>query len=158
MVPSIVKRLARGLIWFTLPLGCASEKDATSKHLNDLSERVGRLQTINDRLEERVSALEAATRARNEKPMVQSRSTALPQDLPVVKMAPALETSNEPIPMSGDSDEPRTLIVGEGSRVEARKSDEVTGTSPSKRSKEKTVTEPSSKKSSGAADTGKKTP
>jgi hypothetical protein len=158
MVPSIAQRLARGFIWFTLPLGCASSNDATSKHLTELSERVSRLQTINDRLEERVSALEAATRARNEKPTVPSRSTALPQDLPVVKMAPALETSNEPIPMSGDGDEPRTLIVGEGSRIEARKSDEVTSLSPSKRSKEKTVTEPSSKKASGSAETGKKTP
>jgi hypothetical protein len=73
-------------------------------------------------------------------------------------MAPALDTSNEPIPASGDSDEPRTLIVGEGSRIEARKSDEAPSFSPSKRSKEKTVPESSSKKTNGSTETGKKTP
>jgi hypothetical protein len=73
-------------------------------------------------------------------------------------MAPQPATANEPMTGGLDSDEPRTLIVGEGSRVEARKSDEASTGVPSKRNKDRVPAETTTKKASGTTDTGKKTP
>lgn len=158
MALSIVTQLTLPLFWISLASGCATQTDEQAKRLSELNDRIGRLQTTNERLEERMSALEAAHRANVTKPTNLGQRTTVPQDLPVVKMTPPPATANEPTTVGSDTDEPRTLIVGEGSRVEARKSDEAPTGVTGKRNKDKAPVEAAPRKASGSTDTGKKTP
>lgn len=161
MTFSDVKRFAVGFLWLPLLGGCATQTDEQSRQLRELTDRLARMQSTTDRLEERVSALETVHRTQSVKQVQTGNSAGVPADLPVVKMAPPTSA----IPSEGiagvnsESEEPRTLIVGEGSRVEARSGAQES--SPSnplpKRSKDK-ATESTTKKPGGTTETGKKTP
>lgn len=107
-------------------VGCASQNDATHKRVEELDGRVRRLQATADRLEERVAAAEAALKAgfRPNRSPLASTDIARP-DLPVVQMESPDPPPPPPSPPSAD-EEPRPLIVGEGSRVEARSGSTVT--------------------------------
>jgi len=106
-------------------LGCASQSNNTDRQLRDQQAVITRLTATTDRLQERVIALEAAANGKaagshSEQPMNPPRP-----DLPTVKVTPD-KPDAEPIWNSGDgvdaapSDSGRVVIVGEGSRVEAR--------------------------------------
>jgi hypothetical protein len=86
-------------------------------------------------------------------------SASAPPNLPIVKMSPPSGTNPPDVSVPGEeNEEPRTLIVGEGSRVEARSAEEPMVSSPAKRGKDKTSTESSAKKSRAVTETGNKTP
>ncbi len=106
-------------------LGCASETSNTARQLREQQERIKRLTTTCDRLEERVLALEAAAKGIGKGARVNAQSEASRPDLPTIKVAPdSSETgpapSSEAAPDATADDDRRVVIVGEGSRVEAR--------------------------------------
>jgi len=121
-------------------LGCGKDHDATEKRLHQLQDELTRLQNSNDRLEERVTSLEL-TRAPPSGATAQPVPDAAEQTverppLKVVRLGPeqpkapsseesaraakgeASEPASEPAPPGDDS--PRTLIRGQGSRLETR--------------------------------------
>jgi hypothetical protein len=107
-------------------VGCASQSDAAHKQVEELEGRVRRLQALSDRLEERVVAVEASLKVgtrTNRSPMA-STDISRPE-LPVVQMAPTAPPPSAP-DAAPEDEEPRPLIVGEGSRVEARSGGTVT--------------------------------
>lgn len=118
------------LAFTIVALGCASQSSNTERTLREQEERLKRMTATCDRLEERVLALEAAARkgVGNSQP---NASAGPPRpDLPTVKVTPdAPEPEMLPNVDSaiGDStsDNRRVVIVGEGSRVEARTAGEV---------------------------------
>jgi hypothetical protein len=162
MFPFIVRRLAPLLLWLPL-FGCATQADEQNKRLNELNDRLQRVQSTTVRLEERVAALEGTYRALIAQPRAASNSSnqvLAPKDLPVVKMAPrsAEAEGNDAVVAGPEPDEPRTLIVGEGTRVEARSSADASGSPPAKRAKDKATSESTSKKPSNATVSGNKAP
>jgi hypothetical protein len=142
-------------------VACGSQSDEQSRRLNEVRERLEKFQSTAGRLEERIAALEAAVRAQESR-LAAGASPAnpvrAPKDLPVVKMAPPASSDgalDEPAPPEGE--EQRTLIVGEGNRVEARATD--ANVEPPKRSKERAAaTRPTSKGPTNATVSGNKAP
>ncbi len=110
--------------------GCAGQRTALQKQVTGLEEEVTVLQNANDRLEERIAALELnqVTRSR---PTEEASEPGRPK-LKVVKLAPepgvAPPPKAEPSPASsaepagGDPspDPPRPLIHGTGERLETK--------------------------------------
>lgn len=147
-----------GLAWAALLsqlVGCASQSNTQTKQLNELNEQVRRLQATSDHLQERMSALENL-RARESERASRQLPAATPgvPDLPIVKMTPdARPSSHETSSVTGDNEEPRPLIVGEGSRIETRSSGEAIA--PPRRSKDK-AGDTSSKRPSASPESGKK--
>lgn len=113
------------LAFTVLALGCASQSSNTERQLREQEERLKRLTATSDRLEERVSALEVA--AKGAGTVVRHEVSAAPArpDLPTVMLAPE-KSETEPAPNNEGASDPttddnrRVVIVGEGSRVEAR--------------------------------------
>jgi len=111
-----------------LVLGCASQSSNANRQLHEQEERLRRLTANYDRLEERVIALEATTKVKSIGKSAEPRP-----ELPTVRVTPD-HLEAEPLPMGeGSADIPgddnhRVVIVGEGSRVEARAAGEVTTT------------------------------
>ena len=144
----------------SLAAGCASQSDGHARQVRELGAQVRQLQATSDRLEERLAAVENARRHEPTKPLT---GTAPPSDVPEL---PIVRLHSEAMPGAAgeghsgaaETDEPRPLIVGEGSRVETRASGEsAPANTPLRRSKDKANAEPSpSKRSAGPADAGKK--
>lgn len=160
MTRSAVQCLPFAAVMF-LGMGCASQSDSSARQVRELTDQVRRLQATTDRLEERLSAIEHARPKEVQRPPNSVSLTTDMPDLPVVKVNPESGASASSVRSGGgDADEPRPLIVGEGSRVETRAS----GAEPSNanlpaRRKEKSAAEPATtKQKSGATDAGKKTP
>lgn len=143
--------------------GCAAQSDNSSKQLHALADQVRRLQSTADRLEERMAAIENARLRETQ------RTASLPVVSSEIPSLPVIKADSESSAVSGDSsppqgetgDEPRPLIVGEGSRIETRSSGvELPATNnPTRRMKDK----PSSdsvgvKRPNVARDSGKKSP
>lgn len=144
-----------------LALGCASQSDSNAKQVRDLSEQVRRLQSMTDRLEERLSALENA-RGKSQPRLTSSMSPpdTVP-DLPVVRASPDTASTAADVRSSQpESEESRPLIVGEGTRVETRNSgNESAVVTAARRAKEKSGNEPTkAKRANGATEPGKKSP
>ncbi len=161
MTRSLVLRSAFAPL-LLLGMGCASQSDNSGRQVRELTDQVRRLQSTTDRLEERLAAIEnARQRDAQRPPPTVSLASELP-NLPVVKVNPDSSVSaNEARPIAGDGDEPRPLIVGEGSRIETRSSgNESTSVTPApRRPKDKSATEPTTtKRPNGAMDSGKKSP
>jgi hypothetical protein len=107
-----------------LALGCASEGQALEKRLAKLQEDVTRIQGENDRMTERLDAVELrqATAARQEERVATAEPTTITRpklkivhveadDAPV---ADAVDTS------AADESGPRVVIQGEGKSIESR--------------------------------------
>lgn len=139
--------------------GCATQSDVQTKQLNELKEQVRRLQATSDRLQERLSALEnQAVQDGQESQRPLPVVTPGVPELPVVKMSPEPKPPTaDPSAYTGESEEPRPLIVGEGSRIETRTSNGEAATSNAtvRRSKEKPGDAPG-KRTNSAAESGKK--
>jgi hypothetical protein len=129
--------------------------------LNELRERIDRFQTTTGRLEERIAALEGAVRAQEIRlsANVPGPQVRAPKDLPVVKMeAPGQSGGPPDEPVAAESDEQRTLIVGEGNRVEARPTTD-SNAEPTRKAKEKAPASRSpSKGQTNATVSGNKAP
>jgi outer membrane murein-binding lipoprotein Lpp len=158
---SVVQSLACAAS-FLLGMGCASQSDAGSRQVRELSEQVRRIQSATDRLEERLAAVENARQRDAQRPAGPVSLTTDVPELPVVKVQPAPAVStNDLRPTTGDGDEPRPLIVGEGSRIETRPGggESLHSNLPVRRSKDKTTVETTStKRQTSGTDSGKKTP
>jgi hypothetical protein len=154
-VPMNRKSLTWLVMMAYLPLGfgCAAQSDSNSKQLRELTEQVRGLQATTDRLQERLSALENS-RTKERGPAVVTTPPMDTPNLPVVRMgAETVLPSVEASAVSNSSEEPRPLIVGEGSRIETRTSgSEASVLPPSPRRGKDT------KRSSGATDPGKTSP
>lgn len=132
-------RLAASLSLIVMALGCASQSGATDRQVSEQEQRMKRLTANCDRLEERVSALEAVLRAQNTRSKTPAETTGSRPDLPTVTVVPdgpKAETTpaTDEAPDNAEQDSRRLLIVGEGARVEARTANEnaaTTGTRPS---------------------------
>lgn len=154
MTRSILVGLACSALLLQL-VGCAAQSNNQTKQINELSEQVRRLQATTDHLQERMSALENL-RARESERSSRQVPAATPgvPDLPVVKMTPDARAGTSDAPAAnGETEEPRPLIVGEGSRIETRSSGEPI-VAP-RRSKDK-VSDTTSKRPSSAPESGKK--
>lgn len=108
-----------------MAFGCANESSSTVRQLHEQEERIKRLTATCDRLEERVLALEGAAKGVTSRARNDAEQRPIRPDLPTVKVAPdTTETgsasSNEGTPDAIADDNRRVVIVGEGSRVEAR--------------------------------------
>jgi len=111
--------------------GCAGQRATYEKQVTGLQDDLTVLQNANDRLEERVAALELAQTTRSSEGHKDGGDPARPE-LKVVKLAP--EPGAEPEPAaepeaspdapatgkSGAKDEPRPLIHGSGESIEAQ--------------------------------------
>ncbi|MGC4069194.1 MAG: hypothetical protein QM784_32010 [Polyangiaceae bacterium] len=160
MTSTAVLRVLALVLSFSV-VACGTQSDEQSRRLNELRERLEKFQTTTGRLEERIAALENAVRAQETRLGSSTSSptqVSAPKDLPVVKMAPpptnegALDELAPP-----ENEDGRTLIVGEGNRVEARTAD--ASVDPPKRTKEKTpATRATSKGQSNATVSGNKAP
>lgn len=141
--------------------GCAAQTDASSKRLNELNEQVRRLQATTDRLQERLSALEnARVREVERAPQPGSAPSAIPE-LPVVKLQANADSSQLEQPSgAAETNEPRPLIVGEGSRIETRtgNSDSGAASSSQRRAKEKSGVGAANKRPNVSHESGKKSP
>jgi hypothetical protein len=96
----------RARLGFCLVLGlasaCASDRNAIDKRLADLSDDIGRLQATNDRLLQRVDALEVERSTRRERPAATPAvSMAEHAPLKVVKLEPVSANAAQP-PSSPD--------------------------------------------------------
>jgi len=108
-----------------LALGCASQSSNTERQLREQEQRLKRLTATCDRLEERMLALEAVTKGASESARLEANTSPARPSLPTVKVAPEGIESGPPSLSAGASDavaedDQRVVIVGEGSRVEAR--------------------------------------
>jgi hypothetical protein len=106
-------------------MGCANQTGATDRQLREQEVGIKRLSANSDRLEERILALEAAMRSGRDPDRGPQDPGAARPELPVVRVVPsgqkAEDAADTEQPSEGDSDDTRRLvIVGEGSRVEAR--------------------------------------
>lgn len=107
--------------------GCAGQRAAFEKQVAALEDEVTVLQNANDRLEERIAALELSQAARPAPPPEDSVAKASKPELEVVKLAPKAEPAGESDAAEGEkgkrpapnSEEPaRPLIHGTGDRLE----------------------------------------
>jgi exonuclease VII small subunit len=111
--------------------GCAGQRSTYEKQVSALEDEVTVLQNANDRLEERVAALELAQVTRSKQGQAQAETPARPE-LEVVKLAPEPGTEPPPrtepeaspeAPKAGKNDAPeapRPLIHGTGESIEAK--------------------------------------
>ena len=109
--------------------GCASQTQATEHQVRDLEARIKRLSSSSERMEERILALEAVTQSDSRGRRDPPDGNAARPELPVVRVDPngqKSETAPEPERSSEGAaeDSRRLVIVGEGSRVEARTASE----------------------------------
>jgi hypothetical protein len=109
--------------------GCASQTQATEHQVRDLEARIKRISANSERMEERILALEAATQSGPSGRRDQQDVNAARPELPVVRVDPNGQkfdtASDAERPPDGATDDSRRLvIVGEGSRVEARTASE----------------------------------
>lgn len=165
MPQKVDKRSYLALLWLLTANGCATQSPDMEKQLREATERLHRLESRSDRLEERVSALELVKRTQASRGPEEGRPAGVPSDLPVVKMEPTRGAiGSDAADPGGETDEPRTLIVGEGARVETKTVSESSGaaaspkaTLPTKRTREKGNTD-APKKANGSMEHGNAAP
>jgi len=156
MFLSAVRQLRLATLWLLLLGGCATQTDELKQQLREAGDRQHRTEARLDRMEERVSALELAHRALSNRSKPPMESLAMPPDLPLVKMTPGKGSADIDAADSGsDSNEPRTLIVGEGAKVESKMVNDSPTVVPPKRNKDKANVD-SAKKPSLPLDNGNK--
>lgn len=108
-------------------LGCSSGLDGVEKRLSAMREEITALQNQNDRLVERMDALEvkqARAEAKSKAPVASEATTERPP-LKVVRLEPGAEpgapqTGDVAAGEAADDPSPRTVIRGRGSNVEGR--------------------------------------
>lgn len=120
------------LLVLTMCSACAGNVSSTDKQIQSLRDELSITQTALDRVEERLSAMEASQKA-SPLPAVSSANGAgllARPDLRVVKLTPGspgattdVAPAEQPAgagPKPDDADLERPVIVGEGSRLETR--------------------------------------
>lgn len=120
------------LILLTLGSGCAANASSTDKQIQSLRDELTMTQTALDRMEERLSAMEASSKVSAAAPPAGGGTGLLARpDLRVVKLTPAnpgTGAESAPDPASPptvaqapeEAEGERPVIVGEGSRLETR--------------------------------------
>jgi hypothetical protein len=113
--------LALSLVIAAAATGCAPDRDATTRRLDELQTEITRLKASNIALQERLEGVEALS---SEPAAVRGNRMGMGEglldddrpELAVVTMTP--EPSNAEPPMPPDSEEERPSIVGDRHRVE----------------------------------------
>jgi hypothetical protein len=122
----LVRRL---LPIFALGLGaCTADKGTVEKQLSKLKDEVAQLQSENDRMGERLDAMEArqtnATRENTERPVAGAVGANVTRPkLKVVRVEPGTELAaadEASADATGDDSGPRVVIQGEGKSLETR--------------------------------------
>ncbi len=115
---------ASSFLALALLSGCASNSNALEKRLADLREDIRRLQNDNDRVNERLEAVELRqvhAESAAAKPAAQARTTTVTRPrLKVLHLGPNGEPGEEPAAPAGAEDAPRMILKGQGKDLEIK--------------------------------------